>query len=62
VGWTSDAAVRASLQIPVVDQRPFYDPHLFLLDRRGMIGIDAHGRAISLPPPSRISARSWKSS
>jgi len=31
VGWTSDAAVRAYLQIPVIDQRPFYAPRMVFL-------------------------------
>lgn len=45
VGWTSDAAVRGYLQIPIIDQRPFYAPHMVFLDRRGMIRDDIPGES-----------------
>ena len=45
VGWTIEAAVREYLQLPVIDRRPFYVPHMVFLDRRGTIRTDVPGES-----------------
>jgi hypothetical protein len=43
VGWTTDAAVRSYLRIPIVDPHPLYAPYMVFLDRRGVIRAEAQG-------------------
>lgn len=45
VGWADSAAVQAYLQYTVLDNRPFYVPHMVFLDRRGIIRGDFPGES-----------------
>jgi thiol-disulfide isomerase/thioredoxin len=43
VGYSTDAAVMAYLQHPVIDVRPVFVPHMVFLDRGGVIRADYPG-------------------
>lgn len=43
VGWNNNLAVMSYLQHSIIDQRPFYVPHMVFLDRQGVIRGDYPG-------------------
>lgn len=45
IGYSDRGAVLAFLQIPMLDPRPLYVPHLVFLDRKGMIRGDIAGES-----------------